>query len=207
MPEAWLHYELLPPLYEDLGETWRTRIGLWPDELTLRLPEAPPVHLCHGLPDNPWQGIFAGEQPDLGAVAADCYVTAHTHLPMSVEFEGKRVINPGSVGVPLDGDRRAQYATLEAQGGDWTITHHRATYDYAFLERAWQDTSFERRNGSMSKLVMREFETAEIQVIPFLAFRRAEGLSEEEAFDRFTGEVRLRYTPEPYRLALRSASA
>lgn len=198
MPEAWRRYSLLPPLYEDLGETWRQRIALWPDSLSIRLPDAPLIHVCHGLPDNPWQGIFPRTEPDLSGVEAPILVAGHTHLPMDETVSGKRVVNPGSVGVPLDRDRRAQYVRFESLGGDWSVTHRRVAYDFAKLDAAWLTTNFLARNGRLADLVVAEFETAELQVIPFLRFQKEVG-NEEQARAGFTDEVRLCHTPPPYR--------
>ena len=49
----------------------------------------------------------------------------HTHIPMDREIDGKRYINPGSLGQPRDGDTRAAYAVLE----DDEITFERLEYD------------------------------------------------------------------------------
>lgn len=208
MPAAWAAYGLLPPLFEELGERWRGRIALWPDDLVLRYPDAPPIHVTHGRPGDPWRGILRGDEVDLSAIPEGILVTAHTHLEMDAEIAGKRVINPGSVGVPLDGDRRARYATFEAIDGDWRVIQHRVPYDTALLDEAWREKEFEKLNGAMAPLVMQEFSEATLQVLPFLAFRSKEGqgLTEEEALARFTPEVRRRYTPEPYLNATLSPS-
>ncbi len=39
------------------------------------------------------------------------------------------MVNPGSVGLPLDGDLRAAYAVLEAGGAGYRIEHRRVEYD------------------------------------------------------------------------------
>ncbi len=39
------------------------------------------------------------------------------------------MVNPGSVGLPLDGDRRAAYAVLEAGWEGYRIEHRRVEYD------------------------------------------------------------------------------
>ena len=40
-------------------------------------------------------------------------VVGHTHLPFSIPVAGSRVVNPGSVGQPKDGDPRAAYAVID----------------------------------------------------------------------------------------------
>ncbi len=49
----------------------------------------------------------------------------HTHLPMSRGAWTKVVINPGSVGQPLDGDPRASYAVIQ----DGVAEIRRVPYD------------------------------------------------------------------------------
>ena len=53
----------------------------------------------------------------------------HTHCPLDRNLDSKRVINVGSVGLPLDGDRRAAYATLDIEGGQCQSALHRVGYD------------------------------------------------------------------------------
>ncbi|MFW6038427.1 MAG: metallophosphoesterase family protein [Candidatus Saliniplasma sp.] len=49
----------------------------------------------------------------------------HTHIQMDREVDGKRFVNPGSLGQPRDGDNRAAYAVLE----DRDIRFERMSYD------------------------------------------------------------------------------
>ena len=50
---------------------------------------------------------------EVAEVRADILLLGHTHLPMSRGAWTKVVLNPGSVGQPLDGDPRASYAVIE----------------------------------------------------------------------------------------------
>jgi putative phosphoesterase len=54
-------------------------------------------------------------------------VFGHTHLPFAREARGIRLVNPGSVGMPLDGDHRAAWAIL---GDDGRVEHRRVAYDH-----------------------------------------------------------------------------
>jgi diadenosine tetraphosphatase ApaH/serine/threonine PP2A family protein phosphatase len=47
------------------------------------------------------------------AIDANLILVGHTHLPVVLELDGKRMVNPGSVGLPRDGDPRACYAVIE----------------------------------------------------------------------------------------------
>ncbi len=79
------------------------------------------VHYCHASPHSDMQSF--GPEPDEGdaglldGVDAERVVFGHTHIQF--EREGPRgvgLLNPGSVGIPLDGDRRAAYAVLHDDG-------------------------------------------------------------------------------------------
>jgi hypothetical protein len=49
----------------------------------------------------------------LRKVETDVVCVGHTHQPYVLEVDDKLVINPGSVGLPRDGDPRASYAIIE----------------------------------------------------------------------------------------------
>ena len=55
----------------------------------------------------------------------DMIFMGHTHIPMDRKINGKRFINPGSLGQPRDDDTRAAYAVIE----DGEITFERIEYD------------------------------------------------------------------------------
>jgi predicted phosphodiesterase len=76
------------------------------------------LELLHAAPGDPlfeylpasrlaeWRSAAAG-------VDADLILVGHTHLPVVLDLGGKRMVNPGSVGLPRDGDPRASYAVIE----------------------------------------------------------------------------------------------
>jgi predicted phosphodiesterase len=65
-------------------------------------------------------------------------IFGHTHLPfrrMSAVGDVE-LVNPGSVGMPFDGDHRAGYALLADDG---TIAHRRVAYDHASVPAALRE--------------------------------------------------------------------
>jgi diadenosine tetraphosphatase ApaH/serine/threonine PP2A family protein phosphatase len=65
-------------------------------------------------------------------------IFGHTHLPFArtSAVGGVELVNPGSVGMPLDGDHRAAYALLHDDG---TIEHRRVDYDHAAVPTALRE--------------------------------------------------------------------
>jgi predicted phosphodiesterase len=76
---------------------------------------------------------FAPEHDDseeemLEGILETRLVFGHTHLPFRRQAKaGVELVNPGSVGMPFDGDQRAAYALAD---GDAEIEHRRVEYDY-----------------------------------------------------------------------------
>jgi len=58
-------------------------------------------------------------------VEEDIVLLGHTHIPMDRTINGKRYINPGSLGQPRDGDWRGSYAILE----DGELIFQKIEYD------------------------------------------------------------------------------
>jgi diadenosine tetraphosphatase ApaH/serine/threonine PP2A family protein phosphatase len=98
---------------------------------------------CHASPGSDMASFSPTVEPDdrdrLGDVqGARRVVFGHTHLQFRrAGPEGVELVNPGSVGLPLDGDPRAAYARLHDDG---TLTLHRVAYDVELAAAALEGT-------------------------------------------------------------------
>jgi diadenosine tetraphosphatase ApaH/serine/threonine PP2A family protein phosphatase len=96
------------------------------------------VLYCHGSPLSDMDG-FSCRADDRDAellmgVEAPRVVFGHTHLQFQREGPGGiELVNPGSVGMPLDGDHRAAYAVVHEDG---RVEPRRAEYDWRESARA-----------------------------------------------------------------------
>ncbi len=85
--------------------------------------------LVHATPRDPMDEYLANVKDDweqrLEHVNVDFVCVGHTHMPMDLQLKSTRVINPGSVGQPRDGDARAAYAVIE----DGQVEFRRVDYD------------------------------------------------------------------------------
>jgi putative phosphoesterase len=75
-------------------------------------------HMVHATPSDPLYRYLrpsdeARWKAELQALEADILLVGHTHLPMLLRVGEKIVLNPGSVGLPSDGDPRAAFAVIE----------------------------------------------------------------------------------------------
>lgn len=85
--------------------------------------------LVHATPRDPMDEYLgadaAGWKTRLANIEADFVCVGHTHIPLDLQLDDKRLINPGSVGQPRDGDPRAAYAVIE----NGRVEFKRQTYD------------------------------------------------------------------------------
>ena len=111
---------------EALGDDIVSRLASLPEE-TVRDGD----RYCHASPVSDVRSFFPqpGDDEDelLAGVEERRLVFGHTHLPFRREGrDGIELVNPGSVGMPFDGDTRAAYAVVR-DGGE--IEHRRVEYD------------------------------------------------------------------------------
>lgn len=110
---------------EALGATLVDELVALPETATLLT-----TCFSHASPLNDMES-FAPEPGDderlLDGAVADRVVFGQTHLAFRrLGPGGVELVNPGSVGIPLDGDVRASYALL----GEHGVEHRRVAYDH-----------------------------------------------------------------------------
>ena len=96
----------------------------------------------HGSPVSDVRSFLPEPADDeaelLDGVTERRLIFGHTHLPFArtSAVGGIELVNPGSVGMPFDGDHRAAYALLH---GDGTIEHRRVAYDHDAVPAALRE--------------------------------------------------------------------
>jgi putative phosphoesterase len=117
------------------------------------------LYVTHGAPSDP---LFKGVKPDadpdylsleFSTVYSDYIVLGHTHLPMVLQgvVEGATVINPGSVGFPMDGDPKASYCLMDTENG--AVHPRRIPYE---IERTLADlSSFPDTEASLAAAILK----------------------------------------------------
>ena len=113
------------------------------------------VLLVHGSPRKVNEYLYE-TRPDesferiLNGVDVDVLVCGHTHLPYhKVLPSGRHVINAGSVGKPKDGDPRAGFVMLRAEGRDLQVEFVRVPYDIEAAASAIEGTDMPREFAQM----------------------------------------------------------
>lgn len=97
------------------------------------------------------------------------------------------VVNPGSVGLPLNGNPAAQFALLDrvdqgAAAGSWQATLLGVRYDRRPALRAFAESGMMAAGGVISQLFYWELVTAEPEIIYFMRWCREKGLDADNHF-------------------------
>jgi len=77
---------------------------------------APSITICHGSPFRANEEMIKGtERTDeiMDECDTDLILCGHTHRQWKYEHDGKALINPGSVGMPLGSKGKAQFVILD----------------------------------------------------------------------------------------------
>jgi diadenosine tetraphosphatase ApaH/serine/threonine PP2A family protein phosphatase len=119
------------------------------------------VLYCHGSPLSDVRSFLPEPGDDeaelLLGVEAERLVFGHTHLAFRRTAQGGiELVNPGSVGMPLDGDHRAAYALVQEGGG---VEQRRVDYDHRASAAAVRE-----RLGGAGELPARRIEEARFDV-------------------------------------------
>jgi putative phosphoesterase len=87
--------------------------------------------ICHASPVSDMRSFFPEPAEDeaelLAGITAPRLLFGHTHLQFRRMAGGVELVNPGSVGMPLDGDPRAAYAVIHDGG---RLEQRRVAYDH-----------------------------------------------------------------------------
>jgi diadenosine tetraphosphatase ApaH/serine/threonine PP2A family protein phosphatase len=140
----------------ELGEETTRELAALPEQLALG-----GVRYCHGSPLSDVRSFLPDPQPSdaelLAGVTERTLVFGHTHLPFRRPANGGvELVNPGSVGMPFDGDARAAWAVLHLDG---RVEHRRVAYDHERTASASRE-----RHPGFGETVARRIESGRFDI-------------------------------------------
>jgi putative phosphoesterase len=126
----------------------------WPEWLFLNLGGAPAIAV-HATPSDTLYRYLDDDaaewKEELAPLPVTLALVGHTHHQFDLDIGTARVINPGSVGQPKDGNPRAAYAVL----ADGSITLCRAEYPVARTIAAYRRTGVSSRASETLAALLR----------------------------------------------------
>jgi len=176
-----------------------TYLATLPDERTFYLPDTEPIRFTHGVPGNNRTGFHVDQLEEEVAekiehVAESTLISAHTHVQIDrhihhaigTEYERScHLINPGSVGIPLNGNPAAQFAILEnvstnVESGGWQCTHYSVLYDRRPVLEAYLHSGMLEVGGVIGQLFYWELITTAPEIIFFYRWAYKRGLKPDD---------------------------
>lgn len=151
------------------------------------------VLINHGSPDNLFGGIQPAAPDSLieerfGGVQHQWVITAHTHMPWVRQWRHLTLINPGSVGMPLDDNPAASYVILTRTSDSLLVQHRRVNYNTKLVEQASVERGLLKAGGKIAHILLQETMTGKHLLLDFLLRVQnlidEQGLSDEEALER-----------------------
>ncbi len=139
-PASWVdptQYTMLPWLRRQLVGPLHARIASWSDAPSVYPPDAPP-RILHGSARSNSEGIIpAVDETELV-------------LLLDRRIERWHILNPGSVGVPLQGELVVSYLVLDGDSEGWHGTFRRVPIDNRARFAAFADTGVAAKCGVMA---------------------------------------------------------
>ena len=158
---------------------------------SLRSQALPQIHLVHASPLSnndgigPWTSRRSIKQ-HFDSVDESVLVCAHTHRPLHERFDNGDVINVGSVGLPFNQDRRAQYVIFEHDDSEVDFQFRQVEYDLEEILAIYDSSGFLDAGGVTAKLLILELENAQPYLVPFLQWSSTLGIQPvEDQVDSF----------------------
>lgn len=171
-PDLWWTLEHLRP--EHLETIQRL-----PVETHLAIDGVAPILMVHGSPFKVTVG-FTSDLADaqiqrlLDGATEPVVVGAHTHRPLDRQVGPQRVLNPGSVGMPYNGDPRAQYLLLDADASGLHASFRQVDYPVEAVRREFERRDMMREFGPMAELLLRTVETGLPWISDFIYWMRGQ---------------------------------
>jgi predicted phosphodiesterase len=155
------------------------------------------VLVAHGRPDVNNDGVSVARRTTsalmLGPQPPELFICAHTHVPLVRHVDNTLVMNVGAVGLPFNGDPRAQYGIATWRNAEWHAELRAVEYSRQPTLDAFATNGFTEGGGPLSRVIFREVETARPHLGPWVRHFgddvRAGYLSVGEAVDRYFQEI------------------
>lgn len=131
----------------------------------------PAFRYCHGSLTRSNE-LLISENENLSKIMADLdvdlLISSHTHTQETLEVGGKRLIHPGSVGIPWYYEGKTQYMILHGTSQGWEEEFFQLKYDVKALEKEFQTSGIMEKAFCWSKLNLHALATGDDYTTPCL---------------------------------------
>ncbi len=151
--------------YQQVTEADLDWMEAMPSERAVRLGDCPILTLCHGAP-----GLIRGNfefdrilwEQAMQQLETRYLLGGHTHHQTVDVLYGKTYLNPGSLGLPIDGQgRHAQFAVMEGDAHSWRVETKTIDYDVDGFLRDFRESGMEEYGLYLTKAVKKTLVTGQ----------------------------------------------
>ena len=170
-------------LYERLDREALDYIASLPEHCVYEAGSTDPIRVVHASPRSMTENVLPSHDRDtmklyekagllklrpdsqltiddvLDRLEEPVLICGHSHIPWKRERDGRLAVNPGAVGIPINGDTRAQYALLSWEGGRWKAGHRAIGYDRDRIRAAYLESGILEIEGAFARAQLRAIET------------------------------------------------
>lgn len=165
-----------------------------PISMRISMNAMPEFIICHGSPENTSELLHLNSESAkryLKEIDTGMLVCAHTHVQGIYEAYGRKLINPGSVGLAMLQGGAAQFAILHGVKEQWIPEFVTLEYDVESYIKQYRESELSARAKTFSKVIQGELLTGR-NYLP-LVIKKAQELSLLEE-----GKVDSNSIPEEY---------
>lgn len=191
-PAEWLlpFYDPFQQIAEGLSDEEAAYLRALPHSMVIDLPGLPALHITHGSPFalNDGLGHWLSDAEVLEraqAVPEPVLIGAHTHRPFDRHVADRWVLNSSAVGVPFNGDPRAQYLVMNSDNGAWSAELRAVPYDREKVYAAYESSGGLRH--VINHVFKLEVETATFHFASYARYCKDRGLDVDSiaSFERY----------------------
>jgi diadenosine tetraphosphatase ApaH/serine/threonine PP2A family protein phosphatase len=166
--------------YQHLEKDHLNFVAALPAQAVVRWRDTAPIRVVHGTPASSAGHLYPDHDvaimevfkramlisrnhvsvdDALAQVNEPVLICGHSHIGWQQERAGRLVVNPGSVGAPINGDPRAQYALLTWRDGRWHAELRALSYDWVRTRANYADSGLLEAGGGMARAFLLNAET------------------------------------------------
>jgi putative phosphoesterase len=120
-------------------------------------------------------------------MTTDIEIFAHSHFQLYEKRDGKHIINPGAVGMPIDGDNRSHYAIIEINSNFVDVEFRKVKYDINEYQKSFIESDIISECKYWSKAVMSIAQSGDNYQFKFVKY--ANEMMENEGASRIDGAI------------------
>lgn len=146
-----------------------------PEQLSISLAQMDDIRVVHGSPSNMSEELFPDKDIErlkkaISGIKESVLICGHTHESWSKKIDNKLVVNPGSVGVPFNEFKAAEYAILTWEDHRWIASHHKVKYNMKDLEQLFKKSEIMKECRAWSKLTLKSIEEGRNVTMDFIQY-------------------------------------